>query len=150
MARLACGDHGCIRRWKSVQRGGTPGQPAMKHHSPSLLSPTSTVPTRSEGESKPVPIRFEFRDPTALSVAVAGTFNDWDPKKHALHHNGDGVWVREAKLNPGQHEYCLVVDGHWMPDPSARDSRPNPFGGRNSVLTVPAANHASTASSVRK
>jgi 1,4-alpha-glucan branching enzyme len=92
-------------------------------------------------------VRFEFKDPTALSVAVAGTFNDWDPKKHALHHHGDGVWVREAKLHPGQHEYCMVVDGHWMPDPSARDSRPNPFGGRNSVLNVSAVHNGTATSS---
>ena len=78
-------------------------------------------------------------------------FNDWDPKKHALHHHGDGVWVREAKLHPGLHEYCMVVDGHWMPDPSARDSRPNPFGGRNSVLNVAASQDgAATISSSRK
>jgi len=126
---------------------GTPGPPAMKHQSPSLLSTTSTPSTRADGEPKPVPVRFEFKDPTALSVAVAGTFNDWDPKKHALHHHGDGVWVREAKLHPGQHEYCMVVDGHWMPDPSARDSRPNPFGGRNSVLNVSAVHNGTATSS---
>ena len=115
----------------------------MKQHSPPLLPPSSSVSSRSEGDLKPVPVRFEFRDPTALSVAVAGTFNNWDPKKHVLHHHGDGVWAREAKLTPGQHEYCMVVDGHWMPDPVARESRPNPFGGRNSVLTVTAPHNGS-------
>ena len=39
-------------------------------------------------------------------------------------------------LVPGIYEYCLVVDGQWMPDPSATETVPNPFGGRNSVLTV--------------
>jgi 1,4-alpha-glucan branching enzyme len=119
----------------------------MKQHNPSLLPPTTSVPSRPEGVLKSVPIRFEFRDPTALSVAVAGTFNDWDPKKHVLNKNGDGVWAREAKLNPGQHEYCMVVDGHWMPDPVARESRPNPFGGRNSVLIVTATHNGSSSSS---
>ena len=122
----------------------------MKQNSPSLLPPTSSVPSRSEGDLKPVPVRFEFRDPTALSVAVAGTFNDWDPKKHVLHKNGDGVWAREAKLHPGQHEYCMVVDGHWMPDPVARESRPNPFGGHNSVLTVTAPHNGAPSSSSAK
>jgi 1,4-alpha-glucan branching enzyme len=124
----------------------------MKHHNPSLSPPTANAPSRPEGDLKPVPIRFEFRDPAALSVAVAGTFNDWDPKKHVLNKHGDGIWAREAKLNPGQHEYCLVVDGHWMPDPVARESRPNPFGGRNSVLIVTAPHNGSpsSCSSVKK
>jgi hypothetical protein len=30
----------------------------------------------------------------------------------------------------------LVVDGHWMTDPLATESVPNPFGGKNSVLKV--------------
>jgi len=122
--------------------------PVMKQSSSTLLPPTSSVSSRPESVLKPVPVRFEFRDPTALSVAVAGTFNDWDPKKHTLQHNGDGVWFREAKLHPGQHEYCMVVDGHWMPDPVAQESRPNPFGGRNSVLMVSASRNGS--SSARK
>jgi hypothetical protein len=29
-----------------------------------------------------------------------------------------------------------VVDGQWMPDPLARETVTNPFGGRNSVLKV--------------
>ncbi len=118
--------------------------PVMKQSSSTLSPPTSSVSARPEGVLKPVPVRFEFRDPTALSVAVAGTFNDWDPKKHTLQHNGDGVWFREAKLHPGQHEYCMVVDGHWMPDPVAQESRPNPFGGRNSVLMVSASRNGSS------
>jgi hypothetical protein len=39
-------------------------------------------------------------------------------------------------LAPGTYEYCLVVDGQWMPDPLAKETVPNPFGGRNSVLKV--------------
>lgn len=121
----------------------------MKHASHSTSSVNLVAPHRSEGALKPVPVRFEFKDPTALSVAVAGSFNDWDPKKHSLHHNGDGLWVRDAKLDPGQYEYCMVVDGHWMPDPAARDSRPNPFGGRNSVLTVSAVHDGAASQSKR-
>jgi hypothetical protein len=39
-------------------------------------------------------------------------------------------------LAPGTYEYCFIVDGQWMPDPMARETVPNPFGGRNSVLKV--------------
>lgn len=121
----------------------------MKHATRSLLSPTSSTRLSSSTIPKPVPVRFEFRDPTALSVAVAGTFNGWNPKKHTLRHQGDGLWVHDTKLSPGQHEYCLVVDGRWMPDPVACESRPNPFGGRNSVLSVPSSrNGVASAASI--
>jgi hypothetical protein len=50
---------------------------------------------------------------------------------------GDGRGQKETVLPPGTYEYCLVVDGEWMPDPQARETVPNPFGGRNSLLKVP-------------
>jgi len=83
-----------------------------------------------------VPVRFEFTHPTANSVCVAGTFNDWHPEAKTMHPSGNGRWLKETILPAGKYEYCLVVDGHWMPDPQAKESVPNPFGGRNSVLTV--------------
>jgi len=83
-----------------------------------------------------VPVHFEFTHPTATTVCVAGTFNNWQPEAKALHPTGDGHWLKETVLAPGTYEYCLVVDGHWMPDPSAEETVPNPFGGRNSILKV--------------
>jgi 1,4-alpha-glucan branching enzyme len=83
-----------------------------------------------------VPVRFEFTHPTANTVGVAGTFNDWHPEAKAMHSLGNGRWLKETVLPPGNYEYCLVVDGHWMPDPLARETVPNPFGGRNSLLKV--------------
>jgi 1,4-alpha-glucan branching enzyme len=83
-----------------------------------------------------VPVRFEFTHPTATTVSVAGTFNNWQPEAKALHTSGVGHWWKETVLAPGTYEYCLVVDGHWMPDPLARENVPNPFGGNNSVLKV--------------
>ncbi len=83
-----------------------------------------------------VPVHFEFTHPTAATVYVAGTFNNWKPEAKALHPSGGGRWVKESALPPGTYEYCLIVDGQWMPDPLARETVPNPFGGRNSVLRV--------------
>jgi 1,4-alpha-glucan branching enzyme len=83
-----------------------------------------------------IPVRFEFTHPTAAAVSVAGTFNDWNPTAKALHPAGNGLWLKETLLAPGAYEYCLVVDGRWMPDPLAMESVANPFGGRNSVLNV--------------
>ena len=86
-----------------------------------------------------MPVRFEFTHPTATTVCVAGTFNQWKPEAKTLHSSGVGNWWKETALAPGTYEYCLVVDGQWMPDPLAKDYVPNPFGGRNSVLKVTSA-----------
>ena len=83
-----------------------------------------------------VPVRFEFTHPTATSVCIAGTFNHWQPEAKTLHPAGGGRWLKETALMPGSYEYCLVVDGQWMPDPLARETVPNPFGGVNSILKV--------------
>ncbi|MBE0540025.1 MAG: glycogen-binding domain-containing protein [Verrucomicrobia bacterium] len=83
-----------------------------------------------------VPVRFEFTHPTATTVCVAGTFNHWQPESKTLQSSGVGHWWKETALAPGTYEYCLVVDGQWMPDPLAKESVPNPFGGRNSILNV--------------
>ena len=97
-----------------------------------------------------VPVHFEFTHPTATSVCVAGCFNDWQPEAKSLLPAGGGRWVKETVLPPGTYEYCLVVDGEWMPDPLAKDYVPNPFGGRNSVLKVPSpeATHLAAAENV--
>ena len=86
--------------------------------------------------SQLVTVRFEFTHPTAKTVCVAGTFNQWQPEAKALHPSSSGHWLKETALSPGTYEYCLVVDGQWMPDPLAGETVPNPFGGRNSVLKV--------------
>ena len=89
-----------------------------------------------------VPVHFEFTDPAATTVCVAGCFNDWQPEAKALHPAGGGRWLKETALAPGTYEYRLVVDGQWMADPLAQETVANPFGGRNSVLKVVAASEA--------
>jgi 1,4-alpha-glucan branching enzyme len=83
-----------------------------------------------------VPVRFEFIHPTAGQVAIAGSFNEWQPETRPLRNSGAGRWWNEIELTPGRYEYCLVVDGKWIPDPLADETVPNPYGGRNSVVTV--------------
>src|ERR1043166_5557403 len=83
-----------------------------------------------------VAVRFEFTDPSATTVCVAGTFNQWQADTKTMHSSSGGHWWKETALAPGTYEYCLVVDGQWIPDPLAKESGPNQVGGRNSVLTV--------------
>lgn len=95
------------------------------------------------------PVYFEFIHSTAGAVCLAGTFNEWNPNSKPMHSTGDGHWLNETALPPGTYEYCLVVDGHWMPDPRAADSVANPFGGRNSLLVVPGSPGAAEAKAAK-
>lgn len=81
-------------------------------------------------------IHFEFASPTAESVAIADTFNDWQPNATPMIALGQGRWAKDLALPPGDYEYCLVVDGQWTPDPQATETAPNPFGGVNSIRKV--------------
>src|SRR5690349_20531374 len=81
--------------------------------------------------------RIEYVNSQATSVFIAGNFNDWHPKVTEMLDVGNGRWAKDLALTPGTYEYRLVVDGQWIEDPACRDSVPNPFGGRNSLLTVP-------------
>lgn len=82
------------------------------------------------------PVRFEFNHATARAVCIAGTFNHWHPTIQPMRSTGAGHWLKETVLAPGAYEYCLIVDGQWMPDPLAKETVPNPYGGKNSVLNV--------------
>ena len=81
-------------------------------------------------------IHFEFIYPTAESVFIAGTFNDWRPNVTPMIALGEGRWAKDLALSPGNYEYCFVVDGQWTPDPQATETTPNPFGGVNSIRRV--------------
>ena len=102
--------------------------PAMKHNRNHDNAPNTAAQL--------VSVHFTFDHPTATSVCVAGTFNNWHPTTKAMQAVGSGHWLKEAFLPPGDYEYCLVVDGQWMPDPRAPKTVPNPFGGNNSILNV--------------
>ena len=81
--------------------------------------------------------------PETITVCVAGTFNNWHhTTAKAMQSSGAGNWWKETDLAPGTYEYCLVVDGQWMPDPLARETVPNPFGGKNSILNVATSSQA--------
>ena len=76
--------------------------------------------------------------PGAQHVCVAGSFNGWKPETTPLSLEGNGRWVGDVTVKPGRHEYLFVVDGQWLPDPNAKETVQNPFGGQNSVLIVSA------------
>ncbi|MFO1502019.1 MAG: glycogen-binding domain-containing protein [Verrucomicrobiota bacterium] len=81
---------------------------------------------------------LEFTNPVAKTVYLAGTFNDWRPASTPMISLQEGRWIKELALPPGRYEYLVVADGEWLSDPLAPETSPNPFGGVNSVLHVPA------------
>ena len=82
-------------------------------------------------------VRFVIAAPEARSVALVGSFNDWDPAATPLQPApSGGVWTVEVPLAPGRHEYAFVVDGsRWLADPTAPAAAAD-FGPPNSVVTV--------------
>ena len=82
-------------------------------------------------------VRFVIAAPEARSVALVGSFNDWDPAATPLQPApSGGVWTVEVPLAPGRHEYAFVVDGvRWLADPTAPTATAD-FGPPNSVVTV--------------
>jgi 1,4-alpha-glucan branching enzyme len=80
------------------------------------------------------PVCFSLRDAHACEVSVAGSFNHWQPIP--LSKGDTGNWTVQLSLIPGHYEYQFIVDGVWTPDPAADYSVLNPFGGRNSRVTV--------------
>jgi len=102
--------------------------------------PVKAGPVKIKAAKPEVPktgrVSFELVKPEAKNVYVAGDFNEWKPERAPLVPTGNGRWVGDLTLKPGRHEYLFVVDGQWMPDPNAKESVQNPFGGRNSILGV--------------
>ena len=92
------------------------------------------IPVSSAPALYAAPFTYISRD--AKSVAVVGSFNDWDPTRGVLAQSSDSVWSGNVMLAPGRYEYQLVVDGKWIADPSAQQRSDSEFGTANSVLIV--------------
>ena len=78
-----------------------------------------------------------FVQPLAIGsrVCVAGAFNGWNGSSHEMRPNhGLGVFELCVPLPAGRHEYRLVIDGAWQPDPYNATRATNPFGESNSVI----------------
>ncbi len=103
---------------------------------PSNKVSKTTVEGASRGPiAKARPVEFILEDGGIQFASVAGTFNNWDPKRTPMQKTGSG-WKATIELAPGRYEYRFVVNGEWISDARAKESVPNTFGGTNSVLKV--------------
>ena len=87
-------------------------------------------------------VTFELpAEAEAKSACLVGEFNDWDPNAHPMKKRKDGRLSTTVTLEAGR-EYRFrywLGSGRWENDWDADAYVPNPFGGEDSVVEIPAA-----------
>ncbi len=94
-----------------------------------VLKSTSATATETKK------IVFRCQADQNSQVFVAGTFNEWNPKKHKLKYN-DGIFTGSVSVPKGRHEYKFVVNDTWCLDPDCTEWTPNGLGSLNSVVVI--------------
>jgi 1,4-alpha-glucan branching enzyme len=70
-------------------------------------------------------------------VAVAGSFNDWDPEALRLNYDpASKLYSAFVDLEAGDYEYKFIIDGEWIVDEGNPNFCANDFGTLNSLLSV--------------
>lgn len=87
-----------------------------------------------------VRVTFELPgDVAEEGVALAGSFNDWDPEADPMKYiKTRSVWKKGITFKPGErHEFRYLVDGEeWRNDEDADDYVSNEYFEENSVVEV--------------
>lgn len=106
-----------------------------------LTQPRLTQP-QLQTDVSPAPVTFRLRDhPHAKSVALAGSFNNWNTQSTPMTRKG-ADWSVSIKLTPGIYRYKFVVDkDRWIVDPENSQTENDGQGHFNSVLTIKVDNH---------
>ena len=81
-------------------------------------------------------IEFVLEMPKAQKVILMGDFNQWNPKKHPMRKDKNGVWRTTVRIYPGRYEYRFLVGEEWCNDPHNTLRCPNCFGSENNVIEV--------------
>jgi len=81
-------------------------------------------------------IEFVLEMPKAQKVILVGDFNQWNPKKHPMRKDENGVWRTTVRIYPGRYEYRFWVDGEWCNDPRNTLRCLNCFGSENNIIEV--------------
>jgi hypothetical protein len=79
-------------------------------------------------------IEFVLEMPKAQKVILMGDFNQWNPKKHLMRKDENGVWRTTVRVYPDRYEYRFWADGEWCNDPRNTLRCPNCFGSENTLL----------------
>jgi 1,4-alpha-glucan branching enzyme len=92
---------------------------------------------KSESKIKRCKVTFSLTSPDAKEVILMGDFNQWNPKKHPMKKDDNGVWGKTTMLFPGRYEYRFLVDNRWKNDTKNKQVCSNSFGSKNNFIVVP-------------
>lgn len=114
----------------------SPNPPARPAPFSSPEQPAGLAQAPKPTSAKTVNVSFALLEPDAKQVLVCGDFNAWSPTATPMKRDKSGHWETTVALAPGRYQYKFVVDGHWIPDPLARENLWNDRGTLNSVVEV--------------
>jgi hypothetical protein len=86
-----------------------------------------------------VVVHFQLAAPGAASVALVGSFTDWETSRLSMSDTDrDGVWEISVRLRRDAiHTYNFLIDGErWVADPDAQGQVDDGFGGQSSVVAL--------------
>ena len=93
------------------------------------------------GAGSDVEVEFQYLDPKAGTVSVAGSFNRWSPKAAPMEMNDEGVWVyvlRGVKRSDVlQYKFVVGTGQLWVLDPESPDTLEDGRGGTSGQVVVP-------------
>jgi hypothetical protein len=92
---------------------------------------------RASSDQQDIKSRFIYYAPEATSVKIVGSFNNWIPTEdYLMDRNEDGTWSKIIPLAPGEYQYKFIVDDKWVEDRNNPNIVTDPYGGRNSILSI--------------
>lgn len=108
--------------------------PAKK---PAKAEPAKAPAAKKPAAPKTTRVTFRVRAEVGSKVALAGSFNGWDPAdKPMTDKDGTGEFTCTVSLPKGRYEYKYVINGTWCADPECTDWVQNDMGTLNSVKVV--------------
>lgn len=94
-------------------------------------------PCGAKTEDKPRSVTFRITAAPKSEVFVAGSFNNWEPRQHALKDTRNtGKYSITLRLPKGLYEYKFIVNGNWQVDPECQNWVRNSLGTLNSIINV--------------
>ncbi|HOO55533.1 MAG TPA: glycogen-binding domain-containing protein [bacterium] len=121
---------------KTVAKKSTAAKTTAKTATKTTAKKSAACGSKAKKAATKKRITFALVAPNASSVAVVGSFNNWDTEKHPLKKDAKGVWKKAVMLEPGAYEYKFLVDGDWRLDPNCETVVPNPHGTGNNIVKV--------------
>ena len=91
---------------------------------------------KSKQKIKRRKVTFSLDLSGAKEVILMGDFNNWNPKKHPMKTDENGLWNKNVVIPPGRYEYKFLIDGQWKEDPQNDQTGLNCFGTYNSVFNL--------------